>query len=238
MASAVIRPFKTEDDKLARFMVAKSNMEQLAMANRRAKYHPLFLGAWVAFAAILVKYMQWWPDLQTGLFSYLRPLPILAATFLPLMFAMDWINRPYFEQLTQDVLRAPDMRDVKGHYSRAPGSGFWILEFGQQFVGLIALDASADDTSRTAIIRHFYVQEPYPSSGIASDLLSHAVDRCFNSNAGIQEIKAGDSPLVPYTRKALQEAGFVMERTTDTVGVFGWKLGLRSLQRDVWEKKA
>ncbi|KAJ7487658.1 hypothetical protein B0H11DRAFT_2014324 [Mycena galericulata] len=238
---ASIRPFKDSDDKLAHFMVAKANMEQLASANRRAGYHPLFLAAWFAFASALIQYMQWWPDPQIGWLSYIRPLPLFACTFLPLLFAMDWINRPYFEKLTQNVLRAPDMRDILGHYSRSPASGFWILEFDGHFVGLIALDASIDDASNTshiATIRHFYVQEPYPASGIQNDLLSHAVNHCFNSEGSlVQEIKAGDSPLVPYARKALQQAGFILQKNTEAVGVFRWKLGIRSLQRDVWEKK-
>lgn len=54
---------------------------------------------------------------------------------------------------------------IKDHYSLSPASGFWIVEYGDKFVGLIAIDASTEDDSTkrpeaktTATIRHFYVQ--------------------------------------------------------------------------------
>ncbi|KAJ6575174.1 hypothetical protein B0H19DRAFT_1127508 [Mycena capillaripes] len=267
MASATIRLIQDVDDKLVRFMVAKSKMELLAAANRRAYYHPLVLSAWVCISCVFIQYMKWWPKPEEyGVIGWLQPLPAsvcpsnsvflsdtqltsFASVYVPIMFLIDWIHRPYFERLTQDALRASDMKgDVKKHYSRSPASGFWILEFGDKFVGLIAVDASTEDldtsntnpkaTSETATIRHFYVQEPYPAAGIQTDLLSHALEHCFNSKpAAVQQIKAGESPLVPYARKALREAGFVLERNTGTVGVFRWKLGVRTLQRDAWEKK-
>ncbi|KAJ7631036.1 hypothetical protein FB45DRAFT_917260 [Roridomyces roridus] len=226
LPTAVIRFYikdSDEDDKLARFMVGKANMEQLAAANRRSASHLAFIAAWMAFAASLIHYMDYWPNPQIGYLSWLRALPIVAATFLPLLFAADWTR-----------LRAPDMQDIHSHYSKSPASGFWILEFGEKFVGLIALDAST--SSRTATIRHFYVQEPYPASNIQNDLLSHALNHCFSSSK-VQQITTIESPLVPYAREALRKAGFVLEKTTETVGVFGWKLVASSLQRAVWEKK-
>ncbi|KAJ7706122.1 hypothetical protein B0H17DRAFT_1035808 [Mycena rosella] len=218
--SATIRPFSKErDDKVAHFMVAKASMESLAAANRRAYYHPIILSIWVGISCAFIEYMQWWPNPQLSPLTYLSPLPAFASVFVPIMFLIDWLNRPYFEKLTQDVLRAPDMRDIQEYYSRSPASGFWIIDYDNRFVGLIAIDASIEDTSsnnrkattsETATIRHFYVQEPYPAAGIQDDLLSHAI------------IKAPDSPLVPYARKSLKEAGF---------------LGIRSLQRAVWENR-
>jgi hypothetical protein len=139
---------------------------------------------------------------------------------------------------------------ITTHYSRSPASGFWIIDYEDKFVGLIAIDASVEEdssskskkskatTSETATIRHFYVQEPYPTSGVQDDLLSHAVTHCFNlKSAIVQQINAPDSPLVPYVRKSLKEAGFILEKNTETVGVFGWKLGMRTLQRDAWERR-
>jgi len=246
MASATIRPIKDSDEKLVRFMVAKANMESLAAANRRAYYNPLFIAVWLGLSAAFIEFMNWYPKPQYGWIGYLQPLPGFATIFVPLIFAIDWLNRPYFENLTQDALRAPDMRgNIKDHYARSSASGFWILEYDEKFVGLIAIDASTEDastgkttTSETATIRHFYVQEPYPAAGIQDDLLAHAVDHCFNAkSAVVQQIKAADSPLVPYVRKSLKEAGFVLEKNTETVGVLRWQLGMRSLQRDAWEKK-
>ncbi|KAJ7181716.1 hypothetical protein C8R43DRAFT_970075 [Mycena crocata] len=245
--AASIRPYRDSDEKLARFMVAKANMEGLAAANRRAYYHPIVLSVWIGLSCIFIEYMHWWPDHARGMVTYLSPLPAFASVFVPIMFGIDWINRPYFEKLTQDALRAPDMKDIKANYSRSPASGFWILDYGDRFVGLIAIDASVEDTSsnksrktttsQTATIRHFYVQEPYPASGIQHDLLSHAVKHCLNATDIVQQIKALDSPLVPYARKALKDAGFILEKNTERVGVFRWRLGLRALQRDVWEQK-
>ncbi|KAJ7492566.1 hypothetical protein FB451DRAFT_1218829 [Mycena latifolia] len=246
--TATIRPFQKErDDKVAHFMVAKASMESLAAANRRAYYHPLVLSVWLGLSAVLIEYMDWWPKPKVGMFTYLSPLPAFASIFVPIMFLIDWINRPYFEKLTQDVLRAPDMRDIQEYYSRSPASGFWILDYDDRFVGLVAIDASVEDasnknrkatTSQTATLRHFYVQEPYPAAGAQDDLLSHAVNHCLNAKPAIvQQINAPDSPLVPYARKSLKEAGFVLEKNTEKVGVFGWKLGMRRLRRDVWEQK-
>ncbi|KAJ6503496.1 hypothetical protein C8R47DRAFT_1106320 [Mycena vitilis] len=244
MASASIRPIQESDDKLVRFMVAKAKMEQLAAANRRsAYYNPLVIAPWVGLSSAFIEYMQWWPKSEFGIVGCLQPLVAFATVFVPIMFLIDWINRPFFERLTQEALRAPDMKsDIVSHYSRSPASGFWILEYGEKFVGLIAIDASTSNspTPETATIRHFYIQEPYPASGVQEDLLSHALNHCFTSKPmrfNIQQIKAADSPLVPYARKALKEAGFVLENNTETVGVFRWKLGMRTLGRDVWERK-
>ncbi|KAJ7619081.1 hypothetical protein DFH06DRAFT_1089396 [Mycena polygramma] len=247
MASASIRPIQESDDKLVRFMVAKAKMEQLAAANRRSYYNPMVIAPWVGLSSAFIEYMQWWPKPEFGIVGYLQPLVAFATVFVPIMFLIDWINRPSFERLTQEALRAPDMKgDVVNHYSRSPASGFWILDYGEKFVGLIAIDASIEDASsqnqattpETATIRHFYVQEPYPASGVQEDLLSHALNHCFTSKStNIQQIKAPDSPLVPYARKALKEAGFILENNTETVGVFRWKLGMRTLRTDAWERK-
>ncbi|KAJ7786376.1 hypothetical protein B0H16DRAFT_1490238, partial [Mycena metata] len=240
MATASIRPIKDADDTLLRFMVAKANMSQLAAANRRAYYHPLVVAVWFGLSCVFVEYMHWWPKPQHGFIGYLTPFPAFASVLVPIMFAIDWVNRPYFEKLTQDALRAPDMKqNIVSYYSRSPASGFWIVDYDEGFVGLVAIDASTNPldptTSPTAVIRHFFVQDPYPASGIQDDLLSHAIHHCFNADSGIvQRIEADDSPLVRYVQTSLKEAGFVLERHTQTVGAFRWKLGLRSLRRDVW----
>jgi hypothetical protein len=163
------------------------------------------------------------------------------------------LNRPFFEKLAQDALRRPDILNIQSYYARSPFSGLWILEYGETFVGLIALDASLDSesddlvtsetksnfkkgTSRTATIRHFYVEEQFRGIGMQKDLLDHAVRHAFSSNSTVRTIKAADSPLAPYVRVCLRSAGFQLQKHTETVGVFAWKLGQRILERDDWKK--
>jgi GNAT superfamily N-acetyltransferase len=146
------------------------------------------------------------------------------------------------------------MVNIKSHYSRSAFSGFWILEYGEIFIGLIALDASLDaesndliasdkkfntkkGTSRTAVIRHFHVEEQYRGIGMQKDLLDHAIQHAFSSDSTVRTIKAAESSLVPYVKECLRSAGFHLQKYTDTVGVLAWKLGERILERDDWEKE-
>ncbi|KAF9822227.1 hypothetical protein IEO21_00221 [Rhodonia placenta] len=156
------------------------------------------------------------------------------------MFLCDWLNRPTFEDRAQDDLRRPDLVDIPSYYSRSPSSGLWILELGDKFVGLIALDASSDSTSTetistsappvktrdgkvkytkgtssTATIRHFYVEELYRPAGIQHDLLTHAVRMAFSRDPKVQTIRASDTPLKPYVSEALRQARFQLEAKTE-----------------------
>lgn len=254
--TAEIRPYAAEDSKLALFIVGKANMEQLAVANNRVYTDPVTISLWVLLSAIFVQYMKWWPaSTEYGWVSYLRPLPALASMAVPIMFFVDWINRPYFEKLTQETLRQPDMTQIAEHYTLSPGSGFWILEYGNRFVGLIALDASPaqiegdegakkakkaktkqGETPHTAIIRHFYVDEAFRGARIQDDLLVHAVDFAFSNDPTLVAVQATDSPLASYTREALRKAGFQLDQYTDKVGILGWKLGVRVMERSEWKK--
>jgi predicted GNAT family acetyltransferase len=165
------------------------------------------------------------------------------------------VNRPYFEKQIQVVLRRRDMANLGTHYSLAPSSGFWILEFNGHIIGIIAIDASPEpdessadqekkgkkkktpEQSSVAIIRHFYVDEQYRPSGVQDDLLAHAVKHAFTASSVLLQIRAEDSPLTPYIRKSLKSAGFELEQHTETVGVFKWKLGMRVLERSEWESR-
>ncbi|KAG6845801.1 hypothetical protein H0H87_003855 [Tephrocybe sp. NHM501043] len=190
--------------------------------------------------------MDLWPTDQRGILGYLKPVPVLAASTVPIMFLIDWINRPYFEEATQEVLRGPDIRDLVAYYSRHPASGFWIVEFGGLFVGLIALDATSEpipkegkeQPSTSAIIRHFYVDEVYRNSGIQEDLLAHALRMAFNAEPALEVVYASESQLFPYIRNCLQDAGFVLKEKIRKVGVLGWQLGKGSLSREEWERKS
>jgi ribosomal protein S18 acetylase RimI-like enzyme len=251
--SAHIRAFEAVDDKLVRFVIGKANLGTLAVANRQAYAHPLTISLWIAVSCIFVQVMHWWPKSEFGWWGYLSPVPAFGSTAVPVMFLIDWLNRPFFEKLAQDALRRPDILNIQSYYARSPFSGLWILEYGETFVGLIALDASLDSesddlvtsetksnfkkgTSRTATIRHFYVEEQFRGIGMQKDLLDHAVRHAFSSNSTVRTIKAADSPLAPYVRVCLRSAGFQLQKHTETVGVFAWKLGQRILERDDWKK--
>jgi hypothetical protein len=147
-------------------------------------------------------------------------------------------------------MRRPDVVDIPAHYSNCPASGIWILDYGETFVGLIAIDASKpiDDpamvksnkkkgTSSTATLRHFYVQEQYRKAKVQDDLLAHALRHAFSSDGIVQCIRATDSPLIPYARESLRSAGFKLLEYTEEVGVLRWKLGLRMLERADWNQE-
>ncbi|KAG6911927.1 hypothetical protein DXG01_000174 [Tephrocybe rancida] len=245
---ARIRRYEGKDETLVRFTIGKASMESLAVANRRAYIHPITLAAWLLMSYAIISYMNLWPADHYGIVGYLKPLPMLAASAVPIMFFIDWLNRPVFENATQAILRGPDMSHLLAHYSRHPASGLWIVEFGGLFVGLIGLDATSESalskdgkkqskgSSTSAIIRHFYVDEVYRSSGIQEDLLAHALRMAFNAEPALEVVTASDSSLFPYIRDCLSGADFASEKT-QKVGVLGWQLGRRSLSREQWEKK-
>jgi len=153
-------------------------------------------------------------------------------------------NRQDFEELTQEVLQHPDLRDIPGYY-RDPASGFWILESGDKYVGLIAIDSTqlAKDDSKedkkapkTAVLRHFHVEEPYRKVKAQDDLLKFAIDHAFKSDPKLERIEAKDSPLIPYLRDCLRAQGFELDHHTKQVGLRKWKLGVRYLERERWTK--
>ncbi|KAK0208294.1 hypothetical protein DFS33DRAFT_1302634 [Desarmillaria ectypa] len=247
---ARIRIFKAEDEKLAKFTIAKANMEGLTTANTKSWLHPLTISIWVALSCIWIEYMQWWPNAYHGYLSYLKPLPAFASLAVPILALADWINRPYFEKMLQTVLRKPDMRDLAGYYSRTPASGFWLLEYGDSFVGLIAIDASHDSESNldtkkkksqpvssTALITHFSIDEKYRSTGVQDDLLAHAVRHVFVSSPTVQRVEGIDSPLVKFTGPCYTAAGFKTESVLEPIGVFKWRPSKRVLERSEWEKR-
>ncbi|KZT06924.1 uncharacterized protein LAESUDRAFT_749833 [Laetiporus sulphureus 93-53] len=258
MPVARIRPFQPSDEKLVHFMIGKANMDALAVANRQAYFHPLILALWVGLSATFVQVMGWWPDAERGSLGWVRPIPAFACIAVPLMFLCDWFNRSTFEDQTQDILHRPDVADIASYYLRSPSSGFWLLEYGDNFVGLIAVDASPDSTSNktlselassrqknqkidlkkgtseTAAIRHFYVEEQYRRAGMQHDLLAHAVKHVFSSSQKVKTISAVDSPLKPYVGDALRQQGFELERKTEKVGILRWQNTVRVLSREHW----
>ncbi|THV04894.1 hypothetical protein K435DRAFT_826698 [Dendrothele bispora CBS 962.96] len=234
---AQIRPFRVEDAKDVTFAIGKANMQLLAVANTKGISHWLTLATWVALSSIFVKFMQWWPKPEYGYLGYLNPLPAFACVAVPIFALIDWINRPYFEGLSQEVLRKADLRNISEYYNRSPSSGFWILDFGERFVGLIAVDGASEtkkQPAETAIIRHFYVDEPYRVAGVQKDLLEHAVRHTFDSDPTVQRIETTTSALTSYAQRSLAELGFRTVEKTKRVGILGWELERRVLERGDW----
>ncbi|KAI0778135.1 hypothetical protein BD413DRAFT_507004 [Trametes elegans] len=255
---ARIRPVGPADEKLVRFMVGKAEMEPIALANRRLYSNPLVLGLWVGLSGVFVQYMNWWPKPEHSILGYLAPVPAFGTLSIAFMFAIDWLNRWGFEDRTAHVLRRPDLVDPPAYYSRSPSSGFWILEYGEKFVGMIALDASrdavADDevtpgslkrdgagqvkmskgTAKVATIRHFYVEEHYRRAGMQDDLLEHALRHAFTSDTKLEGVRAQDSSLRGYISAALRKHGFELERKAEAVGALRWGTSIRTLTRSRW----
>ncbi|KAF8922495.1 hypothetical protein CPB85DRAFT_1267829 [Mucidula mucida] len=235
---ARMRPLQPSDDRLAKFIIAKASMEGLAAANVKTTRHPLTLSIWVGLSCVFVQYMNWWPSQsQYGWLGYLAPVPAFMALAAPILALSDWLNRPYFEEQTQIVLRKPDMADLCAYYAnpKHPASGFWILEYGDTFVGLVAVDASSDDQ---ATISHFYVDEPYRAAHAQNDLLSYAVKHAFTSSHAVKAVVAEHVAVRDYLCRALDAAAFLpIEKVKARVGVFKWKVGMRRLNRNVWEKR-
>jgi len=229
------------DEKLIRFALGKANMEPLSVANRRGYVHPVFLGAWFALSTVMTQYMNWWPSQGYGFLRWFAPLPAFASMAVPFMFLIDWFNRNDVEERAHEVLRRPDSFDFVNYYSGAPGSGLWIIEYGERFVGFVAIDAKKDgkDARQTteAHVRHFFIDEPYRCTGIQDDLLAYAIRYTFNAQSSIDTIKAEGNPLVSYVEKALRSAGFVQGNKIGSMGLFKWQLYEMVLSRTQWKEK-
>jgi len=241
--AARIRPLLASDVKHTLFAIGKANFESLAVANRKAYSHPLLLGLWLLLSFSFIHFMNWWPSNYRGylgILGYLKPLPAFASVAVPLMFFVDWNNRPHFEELTQKALREKDLHDVMTYYSKSKASGFWILEYGDRFIGLIALDATKAKETRKGIIRHFYVEEEYRKTNIQDDLLHHAVQDAFDKSPALELIEGVDAvTLIPYIHDSYQRAGFRLSQEYDTVGSLGrWKYFTTRLHRKDWKKSA
>jgi N-acetylglutamate synthase-like GNAT family acetyltransferase len=126
------------------------------------------------------------------------------------------------------------MIDITAHYSRQSSSALWILEFNGRIIALVALDSEGHSS---ALVRHFYIDEQYIRSHVQDDLLSHALKHAFESNPELEQITAPDSPLTPHLGDSLRAMGFQLDEnaTSETIGVFRWKLGMRVLHRGVWK---
>lgn len=236
-----MRSLDASDRKFSQFIVGKANLESLALANRQMYGHPLALGIWLLLSFAFVHAMNWWPSSHRALtiLAYLKPLPAFASVAVPLMFLVDWINRPYFEKHTQAAIKEKDMRDPASYYSQSPASGFWIFEYDNKFIGFIALDANEAKKTQKGVIRHFYVEEAYRETKIQEDLLNHALTNAFENSPFLESIEAVDAlGLTPYLNECYRQAGFRLGTEYESVGFWGWWRYYRIiLQKKDWKKQ-
>ncbi|PSS37701.1 hypothetical protein PHLCEN_2v394 [Hermanssonia centrifuga] len=136
-------------------------------------------------------------------------------------------------------------------------------EFGDKFVGFIAVDASLDATSEDTVIssatqgskasrkevvstkagtssiatiRHFYVKEEYRPALSQDDLLYHAIQHAFTSDKAVAEIRVTDLELASWASQAFRKQGFIIDKQVAKVGVLGWSIRERVLTRERWKK--
>ena len=174
------------------------------------------------------------------------------------MFYIDWKNRPYVEDKVEKVLRRIDLLDIQAYYARSPGSGLWLLEYGDKIIGMIAVDASPDatndepvtpqtsgerlrealkrkGTSRIATIRHLFSEEAYRRVKIENDLLEFAVESTFMANKSVSTIRILESPLRPAILESLRRNRFSKGDRVESIGMLGWEVCWYNLERSRWE---
>ncbi|KAL1753309.1 hypothetical protein FB107DRAFT_276842 [Schizophyllum commune] len=241
LPSARIRPYNGANEnerKTVMRLIAKHEMEALATANRRAYRNPALLLLWLAVSSAFVEFMHWWPSQQPaglgGLWPWFSPVRGYAPFLVVFLVAVDWFNRPYFEERMQAVLRSEDIRD---------GSSLWLLEYDGEIIGLASIKTrEAKDTQATSVVAdlaHFTAIEPYRPANIQRDLLQHVLRKAFVTNDNLALIHAEDDSLHPYIKQALHDEGF---RVTDgkalrTMGVMRWKIRNSTLIRSEWERR-
>ncbi|KAL1697322.1 hypothetical protein GGG16DRAFT_107239 [Schizophyllum commune] len=241
LPSARIRPYNGANEnerKTVMRLIAKHEMEALATANRRAYRNPALLLLWLAVSSAFVEFMHWWPSQQPaglgGLWPWFSPIRGYAPFLVVFLVAVDWFNRPYFEERMQTVLRSEDIRD---------GSSLWLLEYDGEIIGLVAIKTrDSKDTQATSVVAdltHFTVIEPYRPAKIQRDLLQHTLRKAFEANGNLVLVHAEDDALHPYIQQTLHDEGF---RITDgkalrTMGVMRWKIRDSTLIRSEWERR-
>ncbi|KZT55389.1 hypothetical protein CALCODRAFT_472331 [Calocera cornea HHB12733] len=226
-----MRKFEPRDLKEVRLLLGYSIMEQLAAANTLLYTNPFVIVAWLALSSVMIGLMDWWPDPSGPAWTWLMPLPALASCAVPFLFAIDWLNRAYFEDLTRRVLAQEDTVDIPAYYSRAPGSGFWVLIYKGNPIGLVAKDAKGKkgkdgkkddgkklDHSRiahppaptaptVALVRHFHLDAPYRPTFIQNDLLAHGLSQAFAAAPSLETAYFRVSKLTPWLEEVSKTMG-------------------------------
>lgn len=149
--------------------------------------------------------------------------------------------------MTTDILRRPDVANIQEFYTRSPSSGFFVLEYDNRIIGLIAIDASENsqsgdskttqekDVSSTVTIRHMYVEDPFRNADVLDDLVAFATGHAFTASSDVKEIKATSS-ILGYVHKSLRSCKFTIDGVVERIGVYRWKIQAMSLKREQWEQ--
>jgi hypothetical protein len=160
-------------------------------------------------------------------------------------------------------MRRADFANLQKYYARSPSSGLFILEYGNKFIGLVAIDASKDSqseqgfvkkteqghvladktknfyssgTSSVATIRHFYVEGRFRKSNVQQDMLAFAARHVFTTAQDVKVLKASATPLLGYKYDTLRELGFSVEKQAGKLGILGWRVDAMALERSRWER--
>ncbi|KAJ1300724.1 hypothetical protein OPQ81_002368 [Rhizoctonia solani] len=204
----IIRPFDSKDTKEVQMLVGMSAMEQLAIANRKSYTHPFLISVWVVFASVIIQVFHLWPtNSEPGWLSYLSPLPPIAGTAVPILFAMDWLHRPHFEEMLKFRIKA----FTKAALLSNPKSGMakpliLVVEYKKVPIGCAALLPCDVETTRPCYrLAHFHVDSPYRRAGVGHDLLSRVIQDWASPNA---DIIAVTTQLTPYVAECLRGVGF------------------------------
>ncbi|KAF8687596.1 hypothetical protein RHS03_09964, partial [Rhizoctonia solani] len=204
----VIRPFHPKDSKEVHMLVGMSAMEQLAIANRKSYSHPLLISLWILSASVIIQVFHLWPsDSEQGWIGYLSPVPPIAGTAVPFLFAMDWLHRPQFEEMLQ--LRIKAFAKVALLSESKPGSAkplLLVMEYKQTPIGCAALLPCDVQATRPCYrLAYFHVDSPYRRAGVGQDLLSYVIKDLAKINA---DIVAVTNSLTPYVAECLRRVGF------------------------------
>ncbi|KAG9101142.1 hypothetical protein FRC06_003320 [Ceratobasidium sp. 370] len=226
----VIRPFDIRKDlKEVQMLVGMGSMEQLAVANRIAYLHPAAISIWLVCASVMIQALHLWPTGSgpNGWLGYLAPLPILACTSLPILFGIDWLHRPIFEDMLksniQSFTKAIAIRTSNVSSKNPPLH--LVMEYKKTPIGcFFAQPIPSTDQKPTYRITHFHVDTPYRRAGVGNDLVSRAVKDLEKTKG---EVVGVTTRLTPYTAECLQTAGF----TRSDRGVEVWDDGKKKEDR-------
>jgi len=215
----IIRPFEARKDlKEVQLLVGMGAMEQLAIANRIAYSHPFAISVWLALASAIIQALHLWPTGSgpNGWLGYLAPVPPLACTAVPVMFAIDWLNRPHFERMLKTRIQSLTTSvSVLSTNSSKFLPLFLVMEYKKTPIGYIfvqpipSIQSDAKSGTRTMYrIAHFHVDAPYRHTGVGNDLLSRAIQDLEKTKVDIVGVS---TRLTPYTAECLRAAGFTRD---------------------------
>ncbi|KAG8718594.1 hypothetical protein FRC08_004911 [Ceratobasidium sp. 394] len=206
----VIRPFDVRKDlKEVQMLVGMGSMEQLAVANRIAFWHPTAISIWLICAGVIIQALHLWPTGSgpSGWLGYLAPVPILACTTLPVLFGIDWLHRPIFESMLKSNVKSftKAIAVRTSNATQRPPLQL-VMEYKKTPIGyFFAQPTPSTDQKPVYRITHFHVDAPYRPTGVGNDLVSHAVQNLKETKG---EIVGVTTCLTSYTTECLKTAGF------------------------------